>query len=339
MSREIKVLITLNLDSSSISRIQDVSDQLALTLHQADDPGDIPESTWGEAEVLFTHKVLPEREQAPRLKWIQFYRAGNDRYLGAAILQKPDLVATSLSGANTPQVAEHVLEMILALGHRLPEATRLKELATWPEERGEGFEAQELNQSTVGIIGYGSIGREVARLCSVFGARLLACKFNAKNPTDQGYILEGTGDEHGDFVHRLYPVQALGSMLKECDFVLLSVPLTKETHHLVGTKELSAMKKSAYLVDISRGGVINHAQLIAALEDGQIAGAALDVFPEEPLPADSPLWKLPNVILTPHIAGMSASYDTRAVDLFIENLSRYLDGKALLNLIDLERGY
>jgi phosphoglycerate dehydrogenase-like enzyme len=339
MNKSIKVLITLSLDASLLSRIEEVSDRLTLTVHTASSPGEVPESTWQGAEVLFTHKVLPDLKQAPDLKWIQFFRAGNERFMETPILKKPDLVATSLSGASAPQVAEHVLEMILALGHRLPEAMRLKEQGTWPVDRGERFLAQELNQSTVGIIGFGSIGREVARLVSAFGAEVLACKFEVKKPTDPGYVLEGTGDRQGDFVQRLYPVQALSSMLKECDFAIVSVPLTKETHHLIAVKEFLAMKKSAYLIDISRGGVVNHVDLIAALEEDNIAGAALDVYPEEPLPDDSPLWESPNVILTPHIAGMSKVYDLRAVDLFIENLDRYLKGEALLNLIDLQRGY
>jgi phosphoglycerate dehydrogenase-like enzyme len=229
--------------------------------------------------------------------------------------------------------------MILAMGHRLPEAIELQRGSTWLEDRGERFSPQELNLSTVGIIGYGSIGREVARLCQAFGATVLASKYNARRPDDPGYVLEGIGDVQGDYLHRLYPAQAVSSMLKECDFVVVSVPLTPETQDLISETELGAMKPSAYLVDISRGGVVNHADLIVALQEEIIAGAALDVYPQEPLPNDSPLWKLPNVILTPHIAGISLHYDQRAVTLFIENLNRYLEGETLLNQIDLERGY
>jgi phosphoglycerate dehydrogenase-like enzyme len=128
-------------------------------------------------------------------------------------------------------------------------------------------------------------------------------------------------------------------MLQECDFVVVCVPLTKETQNLIGEAQLGVMKRSAYLVDVSRGGVINHTALIQALEGKQIAGAALDVYPEEPLDADHPLWKMPNVILTPHIAGVSQEYNSRAVALFVENLERYLKGEKLLNLIDVQRGY
>jgi phosphoglycerate dehydrogenase-like enzyme len=159
------------------------------------------------------------------------------------------------------------------------------------------------------------------------------------HPVDKGYIPAGMGDPGGDYLQRLYPAEALSSMLQECDFVVVCVPLTQETQNLIGEAQLGVMKRSAYLVDVSRGGVINHADLIRALEGKQIAGAALDVFPEEPLDADHPLWKMPNVILTPHIAGVSQEYNSRAVALFVENLERYLNGKQLLNLIDMQRGY
>jgi phosphoglycerate dehydrogenase-like enzyme len=128
-------------------------------------------------------------------------------------------------------------------------------------------------------------------------------------------------------------------MFKECDFVVVTVPRTTATRGLLGEKELGAFKPTAYLVDVSRGEVVDQAALIPLLREHKIAGAALDVFPAEPLPADSPLWKLPNVILTPHIAGFSPHYDERAVTLFAENLRRYLEELPLYNRIDIEREY
>jgi phosphoglycerate dehydrogenase-like enzyme len=308
-------------------------------MNEAKEPGDVPEEAWQEMDILYTHKVLPKPDQAPQLKWIQFHRAGNEMFMDAPILRKPGLEATSMSGASAPQVAEYVLEMILALGHRLPQVLAHQNRADWPEERGEIFQPMELSQSTVGIVGYGSIGRQVAKLLRAFGATVLATKQDAMRPVDGGYMLDGFGDPQGDYLQRLYPAEALKSMLKECDYVVVCVPLTKDTRDLIGEAQLAVMKQSAYLVDVSRGGVVNHANLIPALEEGQIAGAALDVYPEEPLPKDNPLWKIPTVILTPHIAGVSQEYNSRAVDLFTENLKRYLDGEQLLNLIDLQRGY
>jgi len=191
----------------------------------------------------------------------------------------------------------------------------------------------------VGIVGYGSIGREIARLLNVFGAKVLAAKRDVMHPEDQGYIIPGLGDPAGDAFHRLYPYQALKSMLKECDFVVVALPLTAETRGLIGAEEIAAMKPSAYLVNLARGGTVDQAALLAALQEKRIAGAALDVFVEEPLPAGHSFWKLPNVIVTPHIAGMSAHYNERAMDLFVENCKRYLAGSPLLNRFDPQKGY
>jgi phosphoglycerate dehydrogenase-like enzyme len=172
-----------------------------------------------------------------------------------------------------------------------------------------------------------------------FGATVLATKNDAMHPADSGYAIEGIGDPPGDFVHRLYPAQALKSMLKDCDFIVVAVPLTNETLGLVDAQVLAACKPGAYLVDISRGGIVDHAALIKALNEHKLAGAALDVFPEEPLPKKSPLWETPNVIITPHVAGISAYYDERAMALFAENLTRYVADLPLYNIYDLKKGY
>ncbi|MBE0409013.1 MAG: D-2-hydroxyacid dehydrogenase, partial [Anaerolineales bacterium] len=211
--------------------------------------------------------------------------------------------------------------------------------AEWPQDRWKRFSPQELNRSIVGIVGYGSIGREVARLLRAFGATVLASKRDVMHPEDTDYTPEGLGDQRGELVHRLYPDKALKSMFKECDFVVVTVPLTSETHDLIGADELAALKPSAFLIDTSRGGIVNQAALINALREHKIAGAALDVFPEEPLPADNPLWILPNVIISPHISGNTRHYNERAVAMFAENLHRYLAGLPLYNQIDPERGY
>jgi phosphoglycerate dehydrogenase-like enzyme len=173
----------------------------------------------------------------------------------------------------------------------------------------------------------------------LLGAKVLATKSDAMHPADGGYVPQGMGDSQGDFVHRLYPAQALKSMLKECDFIVVTVPLTSETRGLVDAQMLYACKPGAYLVDVSRGGIVDHIALIKALLEHRLAGAALDVFPEEPLPKKSPLWEMPNVIITPHIAGVSAHYDERAMALFAENLSRYVADLPLLNIFDFKKGY
>jgi phosphoglycerate dehydrogenase-like enzyme len=159
------------------------------------------------------------------------------------------------------------------------------------------------------------------------------------HPEDSGYRLEGLGDPNGDLFQRLYPIQALQTMLHECDFIVVSIPLTPDTRGLIGHDEFEALKPGAFLVDISRGGIVDPQALIQALQEKKLAGAALDVFAEEPLPANSPLWKMPNVIITPHISGSSPYYVDRAVALFTENLERYLTGLPLYNRFDPQRGY
>jgi phosphoglycerate dehydrogenase-like enzyme len=176
MKSSVRVLITVQFTSELLDQIEAVSSRLVITTLEARKLEGIPREVWQEVEILYTHKIVPTPEMAPNLKWIQFHRAGNERFMGAPILGKPDLITSSMSGASAPQVAEYVLEMILALGHRLPDIIDHQKRAEWPADRGEIFSSVELNQSTVGIVGYGSIGREVARLLQAFGATVLATK-------------------------------------------------------------------------------------------------------------------------------------------------------------------
>jgi len=273
------------------------------------------------------------------MRWIQFHLAGIEEHLDQPILRQVSVQATSLSGANAPQVAEHALALMLALGHHLPEMVADQSRNQWATQRSQRYVPKELLNSTVGIIGYGSVGQRLARLLQSFGVTVLASKRDLLKAQSTDYQVDGQGDPAADLPRRLYPGKALRSLLKECDYVVVTVPLTQETRGMLGAKQLSAMKPSAILVDVSRGGVVDQEALIHALEKGQFAAAGLDVFAEEPLPADSRLWDLPNVLISPHVAGLSPHYVERAFTLFKENLRRYVDGEELLNKIDLERGY
>jgi phosphoglycerate dehydrogenase-like enzyme len=339
MPETIEVLITLPFPEDLLAQLRGVSPRLNITVQKARVPEDVPGNVWKRTEVLYTNRVLPTPDQVPKLRWIQFHWAGVDHAVDDPLLQKRDLVATTLSGAAAPQMAEYVLMMLLALGHHLPDMIDHQNRTEWPKDRWERFGPQELSESTVGIVGYGSIGRQIARLLRGFGATILATKRDVMHPEDEGYVPKGLGDLAGEFVRRLYPPQALVSMIKECDFVVITVPLTEETKNLIGEREIGALKPSAYLVDVSRGGILDQEALIIALRERRIGGAALDVFPEEPLPPESPLWNFPNVIISPHISGNTPFYDERAVELFSENLHRYLAGMPLFNRIDPGRGY
>lgn len=340
MTDPIEILITLPFPEPLIAELRKISPQLHITVLKASHFEDIPPDIWYRTQVLYTNNVLPlTNEQAPNLKWIQFHWAGIDHILDSALVKNPNIAVTTLSGSNASQVAEHILMMILSFGHHLPEFIALQQRAEWPRDRWERFSPIEVHGSTIGIIGYGSIGRQLARLLLPFKPTVLATKRDLMHPQDHDYTPAEQGDPEGEFVHRLYPIQAFRSMLKECDFVTVCVPKTPQTRNLVAEAEFDAMKPGAFLIDVSRGGVVDHASLIAALKERKIGGAALDVFPEEPLPQESPLWKLPNVIITPHISGITANYDRQAVELFTVNLNRYLNNEPLLNLFDLQRGY
>jgi phosphoglycerate dehydrogenase-like enzyme len=339
MDDPIEVLITLAFADELIKQIAEVSPRLAVEKIVARKVEDISDEVWKRVEVLYTNRILPQPEQAPRLRWIQFHWAGVDHALNEPILQREGMSVTSLSGASASPMAEHAVMMMLALGHHMPDVFAHQKKAEWPSGRWELFSPLELRGSTVGIVGYGSVGRQIARLLQTFGATVLATKRDILHPEDTGYTQEGLGDPGGDLVNRLYPPEALRSMLKKCDFVVVTVPRTDTTRGLLGAKELAAIKPSAYLVDMSRGEIIDHNALIPLLRERKIAGAALDVFPVEPLPADSPLWKLPNVIISPHIAGFSPQYDERATALFIQNLRRYIEELPLYNRLDLTLEY
>ena len=335
----VDVLITMPFTPTLIKPLQEVSPLLRITIHPAQNINEIPDELWARCEVLYTSRIIPDSELAPNLKWVQHHHTGIESSLEFLSEDRSNLTITTLSGAATSQIAEHILTMLLAFGRQLPALAKLQKKAEWPKDRWERFKPKELRASTVGIVGYGSIGRQVARLLREFGTKVLATKNDAMRPTDIGYTPEDMGDPNGDFVHRLYPAKAIKSMLKECDFIIVSVPRTKKTLGVINMSVLAACKPTAYLIDVSRGGIIDHYALIKALNDHKLAGAALDVFPEEPLPEKSPLWGMPNVIITPHIAGISANYDKRAMQLFAENLSRYIADLPLYNIFDIKKGY
>jgi phosphoglycerate dehydrogenase-like enzyme len=339
MSEPVNVLITMPFPEKLISRLNGVSPRLHISVSKAKRVEEIPDDEWEKVEVLYTSRILPAPHQAPNLRWIQFHYAGIDHAVDAPILHREGVVATTLSGSAASQMAEYILMMLLALGHRLPGLINSQQHTEWPKDRWERFSPQELRESSVGIIGYGSIGRQVARLLLPFGTQVLAAKRDAMHPEDSGYTPEGQGDPQGDFVRRLYPPQALKSLVKNCDFVVVTLPLTAETRDMINAEVLAAFKPSAFLIDVSRGGIVDHEALIEALKTKRLAGAALDVFPEEPLSAESPLWAMPNVLITPHIAGNTAFYDERAVNLFAENLDRYISGLPLFNRYRPEAGY
>jgi phosphoglycerate dehydrogenase-like enzyme len=335
----IQILITLPFTDQQVDLIRSISPRIKVTTIRARQPNEIPGEVWEKTDILYTDTVLPDPAIVPNLKWIQFHYTGIDYAINNPLLKKPELLVTTLSGANAPQMAEYALTMMLALSSNIKAMIENQPKSIWPEKRWEVFRQHELRNSTVGLVGYGSIGREIARLLLPFGVTILAAKRDLRQLKDDGYIPAGLGDPEGDLFTRLYPIEALKSMIKDCDFVVLALPLTPTTTNLFSTEEFDSMKPSAFFIDLSRGGIVDLTALKEALEKKCIAGAALDVFPEEPLPANSPLWKLPNTIISPHVGGVSSKYNNRAAELFCVNIRRYLEKAPLFNRFDTEKSY
>ncbi len=335
---EILVLITVSFPEEMMERIRALSPRLNVVLDPVSDLEDLQEELLPDVEILYTTSLLPDPEDVPKLKWIQINYAGIDHLTGHSILNS-DVRVTTLSGVASSVMTEYVLMAILGLGHKLPLLLEDKSEKNWAEDNDKKFRPFELRGSTVGIVGYGSIGRGIARACKSLGASVLAAKRDLKALKDEGYQIEGIGDPEAELVDRIYPPQAIGSMAELCDFLVITLPLTRETRGFVDESVFSRMKSSSFLIDVSRGGVVDHGALVEALNDGRLAGAALDVYPVEPLPESSPLWEMKNVILSPHIAGSSRHYLELAIDLFVENMQRYLADQPLLNEFNLERGY
>ncbi len=262
---------------------------------------------------------------AKKLKWIHAAYVGIDNLLFPELL-KSKVLLTSSRGIHGDTVSDHIMAMILAFAKGLLTSWTCKSQRKWSpvDVMRQRFEPQE---KLLGIVGFGTIGQSLARKAKAFGMQVMATKNRA-----------GRGEKI-KYVDRLFPRDKFGEFLCTADFVVLTVPLTKETHHLIGAKELDCMKKTTIIINAARGGIVDEKALIRALKKKKIAGAGLDVFEEEPLSPESKLWELENVIITPHIAGSRRDYFKKVGEIFRVNLNRYLDRKPLLNLLDRKLGY
>ncbi|HLK58046.1 MAG TPA: D-2-hydroxyacid dehydrogenase [Chthonomonadaceae bacterium] len=281
------------------------------------------------AEVVVGGNISPEAlAVAQDLRWIAFWSAGLDGKVTPAIRER-NLLITNASGVHGPNIAEHVLMFMLMFTRRMEFHFRSQVAGVWnrnPAERRAG--ADELAGQTLGIVGLGRIGEALAARAKAFEMRVIAAKRNPHARYDAAIVPD-----------TLYSTEALPRLLAESDHVCIALPYSPETHHLFDAQMLGYMKPSAYLYNIARGKIVDEAALIAALQAGRIAGAGLDVFEQEPLPPDSPLWSMENVLITPHVSGITPHYFARAAVLFAANLKRYLNGQPLQNLYDPERGY
>jgi len=335
------VLITAPMEEGWLQRLRSQWPDLRFEYRSARAHETISDDLWREVEVLYMSFAtpLPAPEKVPKLRWVQLYSAGAD-YIFNHPLFHTQVIFTTTSGIHAIPIAEYVFTMVLAWSHRLPALLDLQKQGQWPQNsvRLTSLMPEELRGKSIGIVGYGSIGRQVARLAQAFGMRILAMA-RGSDHRDRGYQIANVGDSEGTLPERYFAPGQLHSMLAECDVVVIAVPLTPSTRGMFNKAAFKAMKSTAFLVNIARGEVCNESDLIRALEEKQIAGAALDVFEHEPLPSDSPLWRLPDVLISPHISGLTPRYDERATELFAENLRRYMTGEPLLNVVDKTLGY
>ena len=318
----VNVLFVVNGQESYVEKIQALSSRLAIQTAQSVEEMN---NNLAEVEVLVTEFPDFNLETASYLKWVHWWGTGIECFRDKPIMHS-DVVLTNASGVSSKPIAEYVLSQMVSLSRDFPRMMRDHKEHFWNKDYFLEFRRPELRDKTLGIVGFGSIGREIARLAQSFGMSVIATRRSLASRENKGEV-------------EVLPKNELKQLLAASDFVALSVPLTSETEGLIGEEELRTMKPTAYLVNITRGKVINDAALVKALQENWIAGAALDAFAEEPLPSSSELWDLPNTLITPHVSGDTDRHNDRNADVFCDNLQRYLNGEERINIVDIARGY
>jgi len=314
----VKVLISHRAAGADLDRVRAVSGSLVVVRSESREHA---LELAADAEVILAgHWSDQLWKAAPHLRWVQSGGAGVERFLTPDFIASP-IILTNAAGVYAIPIADHVMAFVLHFSRGFGRLLRSQLEHRW----GEEVEPDELTGKTLGIVGLGGIGAEVARRAKGFGMRVIAVRRRPERPSR--------------FADEVRGPDALPWLLAESDYVALCSALTPATRHLIGEEELGRMKPTAYITNIGRGGLIDEPALIAALQANQIAGAGLDVFATEPLPADSPLWDMPNVLITPHTSGSSPRSHDRLMELFCQNLRRYLAGEKLLNVADKAAGY
>lgn len=274
------------------------------------------------AEVILGHFAPAVCAAAPNLRWVQSFSTGMDKFLFPEIIERDEVAISNVAGLYASQGGEHAWALLLALTRQIPAAVKNMEAHAW-----SAGSVVEIAGMTLGVIGMGGFGMEMAKRAQGYDMKVIA--------------IDPVRTEKPPYVHELRPTstESFHDLLRQSDVVMTACPLTKETYHLISKSELEMMKPTAYLINVTRGGIVDEPALVEALKAGQIAGAGLDVTEKEPLVADSPLWDAPNLILTPHRAGASQHRPRKIFEFFMQNLERYINGERPVNVIDKRRGY
>ncbi len=312
--------IPLEIKNSHLEKIGAVSKSIKVYVVTSADQQEVAKQLKDVNIIAGVPFVIPSITNAKSLKWIHSFSAGVEKVLTDEVVKSKIIVSNS-SGIHATPIAEQVIGFMLIFTRRFYDTFRKQRIKLWEANQN----LTEIKGKTVLVVGLGHIGTEIGRLASCFGAHIMGIKHNLKNKPG--------------FVSKVYSIEQLENVLPSADFVVLALPLTAETKHLFDMKKFKLMKKSGVIINIGRGGLIKENDLIAALDKKIIGGAALDVTEEEPLPKESRLWRMENVVITPHHSGWSEKYMDRAIDIFCNNLKAYLTNKPLTNLVDKKRGY
>jgi phosphoglycerate dehydrogenase-like enzyme len=278
------------------------------------------------ADVLFATKIRgDEFLAAPHVRWMHSSAVGVGPLLPAEVVEAPVVVSNS-KGVHSEAIAEHAVALMLALRRSLHLARDRQAARVWAQAELQARAVPVAEASEVLVVGLGSIGLRIATMCAGLGMRVTGVRRDAARPLPPALT-------------HVFPPERLRDALPTADVVILAAPQTDDTRSIIGREELAVMKPSAFLVNIARGKLVDDAALVEALEAGRIAGAGLEAFRREPLPGDSPYWRLPNVLVSPHTASFAGDYWAPVVDLFLENLRRFKAGEPLLNVVDKRLGY
>jgi len=276
-----------------------------------------------KADVLLARSLPADViKRSPNLKWIQMTFAGMESIVKDKALVDSPVKLTNASGIQAPPISEYVITLMLAFDKHLPEFAQLKREKTW-----KPITMVSLMGQSVGVLGFGNIGKEICKRSKALGMTVIAYDRPSKRTRARNVDKLVSG------------ARGISEIFKTCDFVVSALPSTPQTAGLIGEKQLRSMKPTAYLINISRGAVVDEPVLIKALKEKWIAGAGLDVFATEPLPRENELWELPNTILSPHTCGRLDDTDDYVTDLFCDNLKRFVAGKRLVNVVNKKAGF
>ena len=280
-----------------------------------------------DADIFVGYSLRAKQlKDAKKLKWLHSTAAGVAQLMYPEV-RDAGILVTNPSGVFSVPMAEHTMGLLLALARNFPDSVRQQDKAVWSQQElwDKPQHLAEVNGRVLLIVGYGSIGRELAKRAKAFDMRV--------------WGVTRSGEGEGNYVEKIFPAARLHEALPEADYVVISAPETAETKHLIGAAELARMRRGARLINVGRGSLLDEPALICALNSGALSGAAIDVAETEPLPADSPLWKAPNLFITPHTSAISDMLWHRQTALLLELLERWFDGKEMFNRVNLERGY